>query len=168
MSVSICWVSIDKSVSLFHTQFVLDLFFFSKQFQSHCIYKIGEVIWGQLSSGQSTEGQLSWGKLSRCNNLGQFCRGQSSRRQFSSGQLSGGQFSSGSIVLEGNCLVGNHLGSNCPGGNYLWGNFPRRQLSGPPGKVSSILSNPFPVPSLFKLDHIVVCFIQNGTKNTSK
>ena len=40
MSVSIYWESINKSVSLFHTQFVLDLFFFSKQFQSHCIYKV--------------------------------------------------------------------------------------------------------------------------------
>ena len=40
MSVSFCYESINKSLSLFYTQFVLDLFFLFKQFQSHCVYKI--------------------------------------------------------------------------------------------------------------------------------
>ena len=31
--------NLNKSVSLFHTQFILDLFFFT-QFQSHCVYKL--------------------------------------------------------------------------------------------------------------------------------
>ena len=40
LSISICCESINNSVSLFHTQFVLDLFFFFKQCQSHCVYKV--------------------------------------------------------------------------------------------------------------------------------
>ena len=40
LSVSIYWESMNKSVSMFHTQFALDLFFFSKQFQSHCVCKV--------------------------------------------------------------------------------------------------------------------------------
>ena len=35
-----CYRSINKSVSIFHTQFVLDLFFFFKQFKSHCFSKV--------------------------------------------------------------------------------------------------------------------------------
>ena len=83
MSVNIC-----QSVSLFYAHFVLDFFFFCKQFQSHSIYEIGEIVRGQLSLGQSSEGQLSGGNDS----------GQSSGRQLSGGQLSGGQFSSGATV----------------------------------------------------------------------
>ena len=39
MLVSICYETINNSVSIFHTQFVLDLFLFFKQFQSHCVCK---------------------------------------------------------------------------------------------------------------------------------
>ena len=34
--------------------------------------------------------------------------------------------------------------------------------------VSSVLDNPFPVPSLCQLNHISVCFIQISTKVTCK
>ena len=40
MSVSICCESVNKSVSLFHTQFPHDLLFFLNQFQSLCVYKV--------------------------------------------------------------------------------------------------------------------------------
>ena len=40
LSVSIFCESINKSDSLFDTQFILDLFFLFKQFQSHCFYKV--------------------------------------------------------------------------------------------------------------------------------
>ena len=35
-------------------------------------------------------------------------------------------------------------------------------------KVSLMLDNPFPVPSLCKLNHVSVCFIQISTKSTCK
>ena len=38
--VSICYGRINKSVSIFHTQFVLHLLFFFKQFQFHCFYRV--------------------------------------------------------------------------------------------------------------------------------
>ena len=38
--VSFCREDINNSILLFHTQFVLDLLFFFKMFQSHCFYKV--------------------------------------------------------------------------------------------------------------------------------
>ena len=127
MSVSICWVSIDKSVSLFHTQFVLDLFFFLSSFSLTVFIKLGKL------SGVN----YPLGNRLRANCLGGNYPGTIILGNFAEANHQGGNFPVGNYP-RGNCLVSNHLGSNCPEGNYPWGNFPRRQLPGPPGKVSLI------------------------------
>lgn len=107
MLVSICWKRIDKtinkSISLFHTQFVLDLFFFSKPFQSHCIYKIRESFLDQLS-WTTIRGNFHGGYYPRGNHQGVNCLGK---------------IFSGTILLGGNCprrqLSGEGCGSNNPG-----------------------------------------------------
>ena len=95
MLVSICYKSINNSVSIFHSQFALDMFFFFKQFQSHCFYKA----FSYTSFFFSCPG----GSFPR----GTYVDNKSSEKQFSLGEISRGILS----------------GSNYPRGNYPGGNF---------------------------------------------
>ena len=125
LSVFICCESISKFVSLFHTQFVLDLFFFFKQFQSHCIYSL--LTKQKPKSGKNKRKQLSI-KVLRFLILG---------KKYRACNLPWGLFSLGEgglFFLETICSTGNYVrdksperkffseaiifGSNCPWGNY--------------------------------------------------
>ena len=129
MSVSICCQNINKSVSLFHTQFVLRL----------KSTKISDS-WGKNISGVTYPwdffpgGSFLWTVCPWGNYLGN----KSSERQFYSGVISRGILSGGNY-LSGNFIEaiirGNHPGGNYPeviffGGNYPRGDFFRVLLSG--------------------------------------
>ena len=119
MSVSICCESINNSVSLFHTQFVLDLFFSSKQFQWGVIYPWDNFPGGSFPRGHWSEVQSCWRQIiEKTIFLGDNFQGDC-RRAIIWGQLAGlGNFPRRELSWAIN-----------QGGNYLEGNFPRGQLS---------------------------------------
>ena len=131
MLVSICYKSINNSVSIFHSQFVLDMFFFFKSFQSHCFYKVfsytrfffscpgGSFPRGNYVDDKPSERQFSLGEIYRGLIIfGVIFREQLSEEQLSRGQLSGEQFSrrqfsSGAIVWGAIIWGAIFLGGNC-------------------------------------------------------
>ena len=115
MLVSICYKTINNSVSIFHSQFALDMFFFFKQFQSHCFYKA----FSYTSFFFSCPGD----SFPR----GNYVDNKSSEKQFSLGEISRG------ILSGGNYLWGNFPGAIIRGaiiqGAISGEQFSRRQLS---------------------------------------
>ena len=107
--VSLCYGSINKSVSIFRAQFVLDLFFFFEQFQSHCFFLSKNQSLGLIKTTkkENKRKQLSI-KVLRILILGEkyiVCNlslGQCSWGQFSLGQLCRRQIIGKAIFLGGN------------------------------------------------------------------
>ena len=110
VSVFICCESISKFVSLFHTQFVLDLFFLFKQFQSHCIYSL--LTKQNQSLVKNKRKQLSI-KVLRFLILG---------KKYRACNLPLGHFS----LEEGRLFF---LETICPTGNYVRHKSPERKFS---------------------------------------
>ena len=159
LSISFYCESISNSVSLFHTQFVLHLLFFFKQFQSQRFHKVFSYtkikVYYQFKPQRRKTRWNNYrlkyhdfwflGKNISCviypwDNVleGQFSSGKLCRQQIIRKTIFLGGSFQGDIVREQLSLKilsgSNHPGDNCPGGNYprtifLGGNYPRRQLS---------------------------------------
>ena len=134
-SVCICWESINNSVSLFHTQFVLGLFFFFSSFslivfikffliqKSKSSTNLNHKEWKQEGAtiDYSTTISDSWAKsMSRVIYLGTIFLGRSfpwghffPRGNYVDDKSSDRQFSSGAIS-RGISSGSNYLWRNCP------------------------------------------------------
>ena len=88
--------------------------FFSKQFQSHCVYKV----FSYTKSKSRIGGYCPGGSCLESIIFGVIIRGPIIRRVIIRGNFPG------EIVLGSNCLGGNH-----PVGNYQGGHFPRGQTN---------------------------------------
>ena len=134
MSVSISWESINKSDSLFHTQFVLDLFFLSKQFQSHRVCEVFPIQKSKSCTNLNPKEEKQEQAIGF-----PICREKYLGCNLSLGQFFWG-FSSGLFIRGAIMHASNHPKGNFPrrkssrgkffGSNYLWGNHPRGNYLG--------------------------------------
>ena len=110
-----CCKSINKSVSLFHTQFALDLFFFFKQFQSLVFIKFFLIQKSKSSTNLNHKEGNKTKQLSIC----EITKIWNSR----------GKNISGVIYLCDYFPGGSLFGTICPRGNYVGDKSSERQFS---------------------------------------
>ena len=109
-----CYRSINKSVSIFHTQFVLDLFFFFKQFKSHCFYKVFLM----QKSNPSTNLNHKEGKKKGSNYQLKYYEYWFSKKKYIVSNLSLGKYSWGEVFLGQLCRQQIIRKSLLLGGNF--------------------------------------------------
>ena len=150
MLISIGCESINNSVSLFHAQFVLDLFFFFKQFQSHCIYEVYsytkiKVYYSCRLQRRKTRGRNHQLKYYDFWFLG---------KKYICCNLLLGPFSWGTVFLSAICPRANYVGNKSSkrpfssraisrgilsGDSYLWGKCPGAIIQGAIAQEASFL-----------------------------
>ena len=134
MSVYFCCESINKSISLFYTQFVLDLFFFFKQFPSH--FSVSFFSYTKIKVQYYFKLQIR--KTRGSNYQLKYCNFWFLGKKYLECNLPLGQFSCWAVFLGAICPRGNYVGNKSSerqffsgaisrailsGGNYLWGNY---------------------------------------------